>query len=65
MQPTLAKFLKDNPSKSANDYKTMYVGDYKNHHRKIKSVFHSPRILKQRDKQVDSSLARAILGAKY
>lgn len=65
MQPTLAKFLKDNPRSTAKDYETKYTGDYKNHHRKIKSAFYSPRILKQKDNQVSPELARIILGYKH
>ena len=65
MQPSLAKFLKDNPRATAKDYETKYIGDYKNHHRKIRSAFYSPRISKQKDNQVSSGLARTILGIKY
>lgn len=64
MQPSLERFLKENPNQTKKDYETKFIGNYKNHHRKIKAVFNSPRILKQKNNQVDLALARVITGQR-
>jgi hypothetical protein len=40
-QPKLAVFLKENQGVNKKDYEDIFIGDVKNHHRKIKSLFHN------------------------
>ncbi len=60
-QPKLRDFLKQNPGSNEKDYNTRYIGDYRGHHRKIKRMFYSNGIGKQRANQIDPRFGRLII----
>lgn len=59
-QPKLEDFIKQNANSTEKDYKTKYIGLYKNHHRKLKVLFNKSTT-KAKSNQVDKTLARLIL----
>ncbi len=58
-QPKLTDFLRDNINLTAKDYNSFFIGKKKDHHRKIKSMFHNG-VFKPYVKQVDIKLANVI-----
>jgi hypothetical protein len=59
-QPTLSTFLSENPNSTKADYTTLFIGDKKDSHRKMKSNFHN-NVSKPYQLQVDKGLAGRIL----
>jgi len=59
-QPTLNTFLSENSNSTKADYTTLFIGDKKDSHRKIKSAFHN-NVNKPYQLQVDKALASRIL----
>jgi hypothetical protein len=64
-QPTLSDFLKQNPNQTEKDYSTRFIGRYKNHHRKIKRMFHSLKTTKFKNNQVDFEFGRVIISGRF
>ena len=61
-QPTLSMFKAETHG-NEKDYKELFIGHYKNHHRKIKSLFHNG-VFKPYVNQVDRKIASTILNGK-
>ncbi len=58
-QPKLKDFT-EKTGLSRKEYNEFYVGKFKDHKRKLRKLFHNNKITKQKDNQVDYSLAKLI-----
>ncbi len=63
-QPTLEAFLKQNANSTEKDYRTKYIGSYRNHHRKIRAIFNQ-KTTKFKNNQVDYTLGRVIISGQF